>query len=234
MGIIRLVLLIVWSILCISLALILMVLTFSRKLPLVMARGLWSPGILFFLSSKTEVTGLENIEKGKNYVLVSNHLSYLDIPSLFKTIPLNIHFVAKKELKKVPFLGWFMTATGMIYIDRKNRNKASQSLKDAAALIANGKTVLIFPEGTVSSNGEIQKFKKGGFHLALEAGVDILPISLKGTNSIWSDESNIKFKPGKVKVNIGKPISLDDYTYNQLNELTTNVKSKIEALQKLN
>ena len=127
-----------------------------------------------------------------------------------------------------------MTATGMIFIDRKNRSKATQSLKDAAALIANGKTVLIFPEGTVSSNGEIQKFKKGGFHLALEAGVDILPISLKGTNTIWSDESNIKFKPGKVQVNIGKPISIDDYTNDQLNDLTFKVKSNIESLQKLN
>ena len=222
-----------WSILCITVSLLVLLVTFNRKLPLAMARTIWAPVILLILSSKTVTTGQENIEKGKSYILISNHLSYLDIPSLFKVIPLNLHFIAKQELKKAPFLGWYMRATGMIFINRGNNVEARQSLKDAGELIAKGKTVLIFPEGTVSESGEIMRFKKGGFNLALESKVEILPISIKGTNNIWPTNTNTRFRKGTVSVNIGKPISLKDYTYNQLNGLMVEVKNEVSRLQSL-
>ncbi|WP_072032182.1 lysophospholipid acyltransferase family protein [Crocinitomix catalasitica] len=199
-----------------------------------MARTIWAPGILFILGSKTKVTGLENIEKGKHYILFSNHLSYLDIPALFKVIPLNLHFIAKKELRKSPFIGWYMRATGMIFIDRSNSIEASKSLTEAVQLIKEGKTVLIFPEGTVSANGEVQRFKKGGFNIAMESGIEILPVSIKGTNSIWPTTSNTKFKKGTVRINIGKPISMDGRDYNELNEIAVTVQNKVIALRQLN
>lgn len=231
MSYLRLVAMILWSILWITLSLVVILFTFNRKLPLVMARKIWSPGILKILSSKTTVTGLENIEVGKSYVLMSNHLSYLDVPTLFKVIPLNIYFIAKKELRKTPFIGWYMRATDMIFIDRNDRNEAQKNLTEAAELIAKGKTVLIFPEGTLSPDGQIKRFKKGGFKLALEAGVEILPIAIDGTNEVWSSTSNTKFKPGSISVTIGKPISLADQNYNDLNELMKTVKVKVETLR---
>lgn len=224
---------VLWTVLCISTSLVVLLVTFSRKMPLVMARGIWAPGILFLASAKTKITGLENIEKGKTYIVFANHSSYLDIPLLFRVLPLNLHFIAKKELKKVPFLGWYMMATGMIFINRGNGKEASQSLKDAAQLIRDGKTVLIFPEGTVSEDGVIKRFKKGGFNIALEAGVEILPVSLKGANVVWPSDSNTSFTKGIVSVNIGKPISLDNYSSQDLNDLTLKVQGEVERLQSL-
>ena len=231
MSYLRLLAMILWTVIWITLSLVLIVLTFNRKLPLVMARRIWAPGILTILSSRTRVYGKENIEVGKSYVLMSNHLSYLDIPTLFKVIPLNIYFIAKKELRKTLFIGWYMRATEMIFIDRNDKNEAQKSLTEAAQLIAKGKTVLIFPEGTLSPDGEIQRFKKGGFKLALEAGVEILPIAINGTNEVWSANSITKFKSGTISVSIGKPISLADQNYNDLNELMLTVKSKVESLR---
>lgn len=222
---------ILWTILCISVSLIVLLVTFNNKLMLAMARTIWAPGILFLLSSKVVVSGVENIVKGKPYVLMSNHLSYLDIPSLFKVLPNNLHFVAKKSLKKIPFLGWYMRATGMIFIDRGNHSEAQKSLTEAADLINKGKTVLIFPEGTVSPDGEVKRFKKGGFNLALQSGVEILPISIKGTNTIWPIDSNTKFKKGIITVNIGVPLSLEGSDYNQLNDIMVKVKNKVSELQ---
>ena len=114
---------ILWTILCISTSLVVLLVTFSRKMPLVMARTIWSPGILFIAGGKTKINGLENIEKTKTYIVMANHSSYLDIPTLFRILPLNLHFIAKKELKKVPFLGWYMMATGMIFINRGNNKE---------------------------------------------------------------------------------------------------------------
>ena len=231
MSILRIIVMVIWTILCISTSLVVLLVTFSRKMPLVMARTIWSPGILFILSSKTKVTGLDNIDKSKTYVVMVNHSSYLDIPSLFKVLPLNLHFIAKKELKKVPFLGWYMMATGMIFVNRGNSKEAKQSIEDAAGLIKKGKTVLIFPEGTVSATGEIMRFKKGGFHLTHQSGVEILPVSLRGTNAIWPSDSNTKLTRGTVQINIGKPIVTSNYGVGDLNNLLDEVKVTIEELR---
>ena len=93
----RITLMVIWSILCISTSLIVLVLTFSKKMPLIMARTIWSPGILWLAKAKTEVTGLEHIDKSKTYIIVSNHLSYIDIPTLFRILPLNLHFIGKHQ-----------------------------------------------------------------------------------------------------------------------------------------
>jgi 1-acyl-sn-glycerol-3-phosphate acyltransferase len=222
---------VIWSILCISTSLIVLVLTFSRNMPLVMARTIWAPGILWLAKAKTEVTGLEHIDKTKTYIIVSNHLSYLDIPTLFRILPLNLHFIGKHQLKRTPFIGWYMQATGMIFINRENKRAASKSLDEAALLIKNGKTVLIFPEGTVSDDKIIKRFKKGGFSLAMKAGVDILPISLKGTSDVWPTDTNTKFNRGTVKINIGKSIPVSEF---ELNDLIKKSQEIVEELQRLN
>jgi 1-acyl-sn-glycerol-3-phosphate acyltransferase len=200
-------------------------------MPLVMARTVWAPVILWLAKAKTEITGLEHIDKSKTYIIVSNHLSYLDIPTLFRILPLNLHFIGKHQLKKTPFIGWYMRATGMIFINRENKRAASKSLDEAALLIKNGKTVLIFPEGTVSEDKIIKKFKKGGFSLAMKSGIDILPISLKGTSDVWPTNTNTKFNKGVIKINIGKPISITGF---ELNDLTRKCQEVVETLQALN
>jgi len=226
----RITLMVIWSMVCISTSLIVLLLTFSKKTPLIMARTVWSPVILWLAKTKTEFNGLEHIDKNKTYIVVCNHLSYLDIPTLFRVLPLNLHFIGKHQLKKAPFIGWYMRATGMIFINRENTRAASKSLDEAALIIKNGKTVLIFPEGTVSETKIIKKFKKGGFSLALKSGVDILPVSLKGTSDIWPTNTNTKFNRGTVKINIGQPISVGQLDINDLTRSTQKVVEKLQAM----
>jgi len=205
-SIFRIFFILFWSALMISSSLILMILTFNRKVPVIMARTMWSPGILWGAGVRNiKVTGLDNIDKKKSYIFVSNHQSHLDIPSIIRSVPVNFYFIAKKELKWVPFLGQYVWATGMIFIDRSNRKKAIQSLDKAGKLIKKGKSVLAFPEGTRSLDGKLQRFKKGPFMLAIQHEIEIVPIAVEDTHKVLPSKS-WKFTPHTVKVSVGKPI----------------------------
>ena len=205
-SIFRIVFLLLWSALMISSSLVLMILTFNRKVPVIMARTMWSPGILWGAGVRNiQVNGLENIDKNKSYIFVSNHQSHLDIPSIIRSIPINLYFIAKKELKWVPFLGQYVWATGMIFIDRSNRKKAIKSLDKAGKLIKKGKSVLAFPEGTRSLDGKLQRFKKGPFMLSIQHEIEIVPIAIEDTYKVLPSKA-WRFTPNNVNVNIGKPI----------------------------
>lgn len=218
-----------WSIFCITLSMIFMVIFVNRKLPLYMARRMWAPGMLFIYGAKVEKIGIENIDRQKSYIYVVNHQSFLDIPVLFSSLQVNFYFVAKKELKKVPFLGWYMTAVGMIFVDRGNRRDAIISMKKAAGLIEGGKNVIAFPEGTRSKTGEIGVFKKGTFHLAAMTDVDLMPVKLEGTGNVWSPV-NQKVKSGKIKVTVGKPIDTSKLNVKNMNEFIEETKEVINML----
>jgi 1-acyl-sn-glycerol-3-phosphate acyltransferase len=183
---------------------------FNSNVPLVMARTMWAPIILkAFGVSNYKVNGIDNIPKGEPLVIVSNHQSQIDIPIIFKALPINLRFVAKESLKKVPFLGQYMTMTKMVFINRSDKRKASNSMKSAALQVSKGSSVIIFPEGTRSINGELGDFKMGAFVLAKNANVNILPVAIKGSFEIFPSNTFF-FKPGNVTVEIGKPISSND------------------------
>ena len=174
MSILRYILCLIWTALLITLSMVAMLVSFNRKLPVWMARTMWSPGILRICGVQLDVQGRDHIDNKESYVFVSNHLSFLDIPILFRIIPVNLYFVAKEEIKRMPFVGWYMWATGMIFIDRTNREKAFQSLKRAGKLIKKGKNVIMFPEGTRSKNSQVSQFKKGPFVLASESELSVI------------------------------------------------------------
>jgi 1-acyl-sn-glycerol-3-phosphate acyltransferase len=144
-------------------------------------------------------------------------------------VPFNIHFAAKKELKKMPFVGWYMMLTKMIFIDRSNRNKAYESLKKAGELIRKGKSVITFPEGTRAGGESITLFKQGSFQLALEAQVPIIPVRIKGAEKVWPAQS-MKFIPGEVKIIYGEPILPATYKNMEVKELANFVQTKVEEL----
>ncbi|MFY0606857.1 MAG: 1-acyl-sn-glycerol-3-phosphate acyltransferase [Cyclobacteriaceae bacterium] len=197
----------VWSIFWISSSLIIYLFTFQNKIPVAMARSCWAPGILWCFGLKVSAIGTESLDKRQPYVFVSNHQSFLDIPILFRTIPNNLYFVAKKELKWIPFLGWYMMATGMIFIDRSDRKKAIQSLKRTGKLIKRGRSVLMFPEGTRSKDKSIAPFKKGPFVMAREAEVSVIPLGIReeGEMVAWG-----KWGKTKITVHVGAPIKFKD------------------------
>ncbi|MBI4911334.1 MAG: 1-acyl-sn-glycerol-3-phosphate acyltransferase [Acidobacteria bacterium] len=149
----------------------------------------------------------EDIRSGRQpVVFMSNHQSHLDPPFLIAELGVYTVFIAKRELKWVPLLGqliWFM---GFIFINRQNRSKAIESLKDAARRIQQGQSVVIFPEGTRTQDGRIQEFKKGGFALAQDAGVPIVPIGISGGFERLPKGSR-RILPGDYTVRIGLPVA---------------------------
>jgi len=171
-----------------------------------MARTMHGPGVLWGAGVTLKVEGEENFPHDQPFIFASNHQSHLDIPCLFTAIPVNLHFIAKKELKKVPFIGWFLWATGMIFLDRSNKKKAVESLDKAGEIIKKGKNVIVFPEGTRQKDGKLGVFKKGSFMLSSKSNIPIVPVSINGTDKALPSGSK-RFRPQQVTVSIGKPIA---------------------------
>jgi len=205
LGIIRFTFIAFWSVFAITLSLFLRAITGKRELPLTMARTFWSPMILFFSGAEVTVKGGENLDISKSYIFLSNHQSFLDIPILFRSIPINLHFMGKSELKKMPFIGWFMKSVGMVFVNRKDRTESIKSLQEAGHMIRNGKSLMIFPEGTRSKDDKIGEFKRGSFFIAKEAKVPIVPVYVRNARLVWP-VSSFKFKSGPVEIIIGKPV----------------------------
>jgi 1-acyl-sn-glycerol-3-phosphate acyltransferase len=165
----------------------------------------WIHWVLRVCAVEVAASGLENVRADQPAVFMSNHQSHFDVAAIVETLPVRWRFVAKRELVRVPFFGWGLALGGHVIIDRSDRSQAVQSLKAAAERIRHGTNVIIFPEGTRSETGELQPFKSGGFHLAVEAGVPIIPVSVSGSRGITPKRS-LKIHGGRVRVVYGKPI----------------------------
>lgn len=230
MSSIRLTGMVIWTILCITISMLVRIVTFSPHFSVAMARTIWGPVILWLAGIKLTVKGLENIPAGKRtYVVVANHQSVIDIPILFSVIPFNVYFIAKKEIAKVPFIGWYMHLMGMIFVDRGSREKAINSMINAGKLIREGKNVMTFPEGTRSRDGKIGVFKAGTFFMAEQAGVDILPVKITGAGKIWPSGVYTITK-GPVTVSIGAPISTASLNDETRAAFILEVKETVEGL----
>ncbi len=187
-------------------AVISMLVTLSRDTGMYWVK-LWSRAMIFASGARLELAGgTEHLDPSHPVIFLSNHQSTLDIPALFITLwPVRFRFVAKKVVKYVPVLGWFIWIAGFVFIDRGRTREAIASLDRAGAVIRKGTSIVLFPEGTRSPTGEVLPFKKGPFMLAMKAGVPILPVSIVGTHEVMPKNSwNIT--PGPVKVKIGAPI----------------------------
>jgi 1-acyl-sn-glycerol-3-phosphate acyltransferase len=174
----------------------------------------WTRWILGGCGIRVEAEGLENIDPNQPYVIMTNHQSVMDIGAIVRTLPISFRFVAKKELTWIPVFGWALPLAGHVIIDRRERSKAVSSLEQAAQRVSEGVNVIIFPEGTRSATGDLQAFKSGGFHLAIQAQVPILPATISGTR-VLTPKHSLRVESGTVKVVYGKPIptaglSIDD------------------------
>jgi 1-acyl-sn-glycerol-3-phosphate acyltransferase len=159
---------------------------------------------------EVEAHGVDRIDPHGTYVFMANHLSHVDIVALFVALPMNVGFLAKKELRKVPFLGQAMVAGGHVFIDRARHDRAVQAMEDAALQVAAGASIVVFPEGTRGGEESVQPFKKGGFHLARKANVPIVPIGIRGTRGIMTRDELV-IRPGKVSVHIGAPMASEAF-----------------------
>ena len=192
-------------------------------------RKIWGPILLLLVGGKLIVKGKENITPNKTYIYAANHMSNFDIPILFTITSVSLHFIAKKELKKIPLFGWCIAAMGMIFVDRKNKMKALESMKAAGELIKSGKNVIAFPEGKRSRSGKIEKFRKGAFVIANGSQIDIIPIAIKGSE-ILHKPGGFKFRPGKVYINIGEPIKASSFADKEADAFANHTKEIVEKL----
>ena len=187
---------------------------------------LWARMLLWLASTRVEVIGRENVQIDKPHIFMANHQSDFDILIVLAYIPGQFRWIAKKELFKIPVFGKAMRNAGYIEIDRQNHEKALKSLEEAARKIREGKSVVTFPEGTRSKDGTVKPFKQGMFHLAIESGVPIIPISIIGAKEIMPKRS-LNVKPGRITMVIDRPVDVKGYTKETRGELIERVRNII-------
>jgi 1-acyl-sn-glycerol-3-phosphate acyltransferase len=167
----------------------------------------FSGGVLWLSGIELDVSGLENFDKDKTYVFVSNHSSQYDIVTLQKVIPNRMAMIFKKELGKIPFFGWQLKMGPYVMIDRENYEKAMKSIEEAREKMQKQNiSIVVFAEGTRSKTGEIQPFKRGAFRLATKVGYPIIPTTIVGSNKIMP-KGTYRLKSGTIQVYFDKPIS---------------------------
>ena len=188
----------------------------------------WIRWIFATCGIRVEASGLEHAAATKTAVYMSNHQSVLDIGAIVESLPVSWRFVAKKELTYIPFFGWALGLSDQIVIDRKSRRRSVESLRRAAERIRGGVNVIIFPEGTRSPTGVLQSMKSGGFHLAVDAQVPVIPVTVSGSRSLMPAGS-LRVRSGTIKVVYGAPIPTAGLSNRDREALKQRVAEAIEA-----
>lgn len=189
----------------------------------------WARMLLAVSFVRVSTSGLEKLDCSQAYVFCSNHLSYMDPPIILARLGNRFHFVAKKSLFAIPIFGWAMRAAGHIAIDRENPRAAARSVSQAADELRAGTSVIIFPEGGRSLDGELQPFLSGAFRLAIEAHAPVVPIAVAGSRKILKPGS-INIHSGPVQLILGEPISTRGMTAKHRDQLAAMVRHAVEKM----
>jgi 1-acyl-sn-glycerol-3-phosphate acyltransferase len=168
---------------------------------------LWSWLILATTGVEVRHEGLDRLAVGETYMFVSNHQSIYDIPIIFWHVPWQLRIIAKASLGWFPFLGWHLSRTGHLLVDRKRPDPLG-ILKRWKGLVSKGLSLIVFPEGTRSANGAVGRFKGGSFLLAIQAGLPIVPISVAGSRHVML-KNRLMTCPGHVRLVVHDPVSTD-------------------------
>lgn len=164
----------------------------------------WGRALLVAAGVKLRVTGLPGLTPGATYVFVANHQSLYDVPVLFAALPYQLRIIAKESLGSIPFLGWHLRRTGHILVNRRKPDREA-ILARWRNLVTSGLSLIIFPEGTRSADGRVGRFKSGSFMLALQAGLPVVPISVRGTHDVVP-KGGFVVRPGLVTLTVHPPI----------------------------
>jgi 1-acyl-sn-glycerol-3-phosphate acyltransferase len=177
------------------------------------------------------VEGTENLAPDRPYIFAANHQSQFDILALQGFLGIDFRWLAKKELFTVPIWGTAMRRAGYIPIDRSHGRQAIKSLDRAAKKIAKGTSVIIFPEGTRSKDGKLQKFKSGAMRLAIKSGVPLVPVAITGTYKILP-KGRLLVRSGQVTIQAGQPIDTQGYKSKDKSELAALLQEAVAGLMK--
>ena len=191
--------------------------------------GEWTSLCLRGAGTKLVVKNGELLGVGRGQILVSNHQSWFDIFALGTALRRKFSFVGKKELSRIPVVGGAWERVGNIAIDRSNRQAAIESLRKADDLLREGRTIIMFPEGTRSPNGELGRFKKGAFVMAIKSQVPIVPVAILGTRQIMR-KGDWRMSPGTATVVVGNPIDTEGLTLRDRNRLSRKCREEVARL----
>jgi len=190
---------------------------------------LWGRSCVWLGGIRLRVRGSEHLPQGQSAVFIANHQSNFDIPILYGGLPLQFRWLAKKELFDVPLFGLAMKRCGYIPIDRSDRRKAMHSITAAAKQINEGTSVVVFPEGTRTPDGELKEFKKGGFLIAVKAQVPVVPVAIRGSYRVMP-RNRWRIEPGLVEMEIFPPIITAGMKNSDLDRLMSEVRLPIAGL----
>ena len=193
------------------------------------ARG-WARSVLAVAGISVRVLHREKAERGKSVVVVANHESFCDILVLLATLPMQVRFLAKRSVFRVPVLGWSIAAAGFVPVDRGDRARGAATVEAALRRLEGGRSLVIFPEETRTRNGELLPFKRGAAHLALKSGLPLLPIGIAGTFRILP-RGTWEIRPGPVLVSVGNPIDVAGRSLRERDAVTEEARDAIAALR---
>ncbi|MBO6933945.1 MAG: 1-acyl-sn-glycerol-3-phosphate acyltransferase [Deltaproteobacteria bacterium] len=189
----------------------------------------WSRVAAWLADMRVEVSGTEHIDPGETYVVMSNHQSNYDIFTMYYAYPATLRMVAKVEMRTIPLLGRAMEAAEFVFVDRRDNQRARESLEIARDLMQSGVSVWIAPEGTRSKTGHLGPFKKGGFMLALQAGVRILPATIRGTRHVQPIKQLAVHRHQEVSLTFHPPIDAPSYGVDRRDALMAEVRTAIAS-----
>jgi len=187
----------------------------------------WSLLNIYLSGTRLTIKGTERIKKGHPYIVMSNHQSLLDPWVLIGKLPLQLRWTIKSEVKKMPIFGYALERMGHIYVGKKKRKQRDLTLQESLKKLKKGSSVVIFPEGTRSKDGYLQRFHKGGAIIAMRSGMPILPVTINGSRFVLP-KGTLALMPGKIEVIVGESIDSGMFGENEKNQLRAGVKSAIQ------
>lgn len=176
--------------------------------------------------------GLDNLPAAGSYVIIANHTSHLDGPALIVTLPHPAYFVIKRELARIPIWGNAAVSVGFIAVDRSNTRQSRAQMAKAIDTIRSGRRIIVFAEGTRSPDGRLQGFKKGGFHIAVDAQAPILPVAINGSHTLFPKGGKV-VRSGVVDVIVCEPIPTEGLTKADVPALVEKARNAILAKRRL-
>jgi len=193
------------------------------------ARG-WARSVLAVAGISVRVLHGDRIERGRSFVVVANHESFCDILVLLATLPMQVRFLAKRSVFRVPVLGWSIAAAGFVPVDREDRSRGAATVEAALRRLEGGRSLVIFPEETRTRTGDMLPFKRGAALLAIKSGLPILPIGLAGTFRVLPRGTKV-ITPGPVVMAVGKPIEVSGRSVREREALTQVAREEVESLR---
>ena len=193
------------------------------------ARG-WARSILFVAGIPVRVLHSERLEAGKSFVIASNHESFCDILMLLSALPMQVRFLAKRSVFRIPVLGWSIGAAGFVPVDRGERSRSGGAVEAAIRRLRDGRSLVIFPEETRTATGELLPFKQGAALLALRSGLPLLPVGIGGTFRILPRDT-FDIRSGPAVLSIGEPIEVRGRSARERKELTRELSDRVKTLR---